>query len=862
MGTTSDQHFSKGKEVEVSGNEEGFMGAFYLAKIIESPKSTPKKRKEPKKVLIEYKTLLTDDGSGPLTELVELSNIRPLPPEDDGKPFEEGEAVDARWMDGWWTGVVRKVENSKYRVYCDNPPDILEVERKDLRLHWKWVNGKWVRPEKQQSTGSIFSSGTAVEVKLDMEKSRDVWVPAIVVRENEGSFLVKHQASENIAEGKTAQYAHVDTLHIRPTQPRFVERDYKLLEKVEYAYSSGWRVGLITKVLSGRRYNVYFKHENEDKVLSHSEVRPQAEWENGKWTIQSKDVLIASDQPEQDGASNLELAGKVENSDSAKINISEKTPRLSNASKNPLGRSTSAIERSLLDPNSKRESFTFRNGNIVRLAPSKLTKRSSAEKASSTASNQSSKILNDVTCKEAVNGMPTPMTGGEGTKFSKLSLICDQSSAKTESPLLEKTTKTKRQKVGPLDDQTSSHLKKNVKAKGVPNKGKDGNTGSAEKSSKGEAKTNAAVAPLILGLQASTNAHKKNVNDTVQGNPVISPQEIGTGGNQKRKRGRPRKLSVANVVSSAAGREQKGVESVTDQMAVDHASEKVDLIVASQDALRQKTSEGSENSFKIRELTIARDSKNITDDDQPLSTWIEGIRPSSIEESRRPSGKNVNEVNEARGGQAGDVEESPVTDCEDGGLLRESQSLPFEKKSAFWKTLESMDVFNLLPQKPHFQPLSKMKEEFREGSAIGIMITFADLFEKISALQVNGPRNAITSILGSLDDLEKHGFEITLLQSRLNALLSIKDQLSNIKEEREGHQSKVVETNNEITKIQEEKAVVEKTLAELKQRISTLEQEMKDKVSKAATLKLHSHALNECLDDIKKEFEKVASAPW
>ncbi|OMO82169.1 hypothetical protein COLO4_23189 [Corchorus olitorius] len=144
--------FAKGNQVEVSSDEEGFRGAWYSATIVESPpKSTSKKRKKP---LVQYKTLLAEDGSSPLTEYVDPAFIRPLPPqekeEDARSGFELNEVVDAGYRDGWWTGVVRKVvEKSKYRVYFDNPPDVIEFDRKDLRLHWDWIDGKWVRPEKQ-----------------------------------------------------------------------------------------------------------------------------------------------------------------------------------------------------------------------------------------------------------------------------------------------------------------------------------------------------------------------------------------------------------------------------------------------------------------------------------------------------------------------------------------------------------------------------------------------------------------------------------------------------------------------------------------------------------------------------------------
>jgi hypothetical protein len=78
-----------------------------------------------------------------------------LPPQDslkNGGVFQENEAIDASLRYGWWSGVVKKVldRGARYMVYFDNPPDVLDFDAKDLRIHLDWVDGKWVRPEMQQ----------------------------------------------------------------------------------------------------------------------------------------------------------------------------------------------------------------------------------------------------------------------------------------------------------------------------------------------------------------------------------------------------------------------------------------------------------------------------------------------------------------------------------------------------------------------------------------------------------------------------------------------------------------------------------------------------------------------------------------
>lgn len=142
----ADHRFTKGSKVEVSSDDEGFKGAWYVATIIEGPKFG--------KCLIEYETLVEDEeGSEPLTEGVLVSYIRPLQPlpADAGGCFEVNDIVDAFHRDGWWTGVVaRVVEGSgKFLVTFENPPDEIEFSRSELRVHMEWVDGKWEKPQKK-----------------------------------------------------------------------------------------------------------------------------------------------------------------------------------------------------------------------------------------------------------------------------------------------------------------------------------------------------------------------------------------------------------------------------------------------------------------------------------------------------------------------------------------------------------------------------------------------------------------------------------------------------------------------------------------------------------------------------------------
>lgn len=151
--------FSKGSQVEVSSDEDGFKGAWFVATVLKSPCSTTKRKG---KALVEYQSLLSDDDEKkPLKEYIDEGFMRPLPPAaqaTDEQSFELHDVVDAFYRDGWWKGVITKVtvledkksHSKRYTVVFENPPDQIDFGPSDLRFHLDWTNGIWVRPPKQQ----------------------------------------------------------------------------------------------------------------------------------------------------------------------------------------------------------------------------------------------------------------------------------------------------------------------------------------------------------------------------------------------------------------------------------------------------------------------------------------------------------------------------------------------------------------------------------------------------------------------------------------------------------------------------------------------------------------------------------------
>ncbi|XP_017241166.1 DUF724 domain-containing protein 6 isoform X2 [Daucus carota subsp. sativus] len=149
----SEEWIKDGMQVEVTSNDDGFRGAWYVAKIIQAPME--------KYVEVEYNELISeDDDSKKLSERVHVSFVRPLPPVGKGynEVFEVNDAVDAFYNDGWWSGVVDQVvENAKkIMVRFDDPGETMAFKRSEVRLRFDWIDGNWEKPVKKQDSGRHY----------------------------------------------------------------------------------------------------------------------------------------------------------------------------------------------------------------------------------------------------------------------------------------------------------------------------------------------------------------------------------------------------------------------------------------------------------------------------------------------------------------------------------------------------------------------------------------------------------------------------------------------------------------------------------------------------------------------------------
>ncbi|XP_021812672.1 DUF724 domain-containing protein 7 isoform X7 [Prunus avium] len=738
------QLFSVGSAVEVRSDEEGFKGAWFRATIVTSPTNLASKKRN--RALVEYKSLVTEDGSQQLKEYIDLALLRPVPPPLGDQNFEEGDVVDADYKDGWWTGVVKKVldNNSKYTVVFEFPPDLIEFERERLRLHQDWDAGKWVRPNKRE-------------------------------------------------------------------------------------------------------------------VLAVSD------------SPQNKDHVLHA----QNDSNHVEVATQLEN-----LGAVEDNPESKNSGE-------SLLEQPSYPRSIKGKKMLARNVTATDSGPSKKLKNDKAAEATLSITARHLRKMPDN--KEMLHELATVSRGVRGTRRSRKPVVSHEH-LKTES-LLEENNVTKEERDGEVDSQwvhpvtskgrrTKSPFGSRLTQAGyicaLPSqkrekeKGKEeyASVNSAGKIVQKEGISKEAEVPLTIRSKAKEKDGSlaenpcQLPNDPAQEKSMEFKQQPAGGSTHKRKRGRPRKYVDVGPQASEGVKGQNGLGQIADgNVAEDQTLEEVALHVLrgkdstdSQDASRRKTSEFPGTRCMTNEP--ARTCVGADDDDRPLSMWFGGMQhPASLGEARSsPDGNFREPVEVAR-------RESLAVDAVSGSGQDEKGGLPFVKSSPVWKAIETLEVFRMIPQTPHFRPLGQCKEEYREGSAIGNMITFSRLVEKISRLQFDEPKDAFNSILESLLDLEKYGFNVTVLRERVNNLLSVKDRQGQFQVESKDAESKIREHSHEKTKLVEEADCIAKKIIELEEKHASVKLEVVAKDLEIARLQKLADAMSETIQSARSDFEKLASAP-
>ncbi|CAN7052569.1 unnamed protein product [Brassica rapa subsp. trilocularis] len=167
-----------------------------------------------------------------------------------------------------------------------------------------------------------------------------------------------------------------------------------------------------------------------------------------------------------------------------------------------------------------------------------------------------------------------------------------------------------------------------------------------------------------------------------------------------------------------------------------------------------------------------------------------------------------------------------------------------------------------VPQRPHFSPLLECEEEFREGEAIGAMVNFTGLLEKVRDIKVHDSVSAINRIRDCFLKLEKHGFDVTAPRSRIHKILCIKECQTWALKEVQYAERMITEKGSKRRKLQDDIELVSKKIVELRRQEALLKEEKVTNEKEIARMKSHAVVLDRKVQSVEQDFMATVSPPW
>jgi len=145
--------------------------------------------------------------------------------------------------------------------------------------------------------------------------------------------------------------------------------------------------------------------------------------------------------------------------------------------------------------------------------------------------------------------------------------------------------------------------------------------------------------------------------------------------------------------------------------------------------------------------------------------------------------------------------------------------VPFVKSSPVWPLIDALDVFKKVSQQPHFRPLTKLLPSLREGTAIGLMATFASTVEDISKLSIADSIASFEEKITTLRHLEEHGFDVQFLQCSLVKLIQVKFNHTSYLTEKDQLKAQLLEKSACLSQIDERLDNEKQTMARLEEEL-------------------------------------------
>ncbi|XWS09456.1 hypothetical protein CRYUN_Cryun40dG0086100 [Craigia yunnanensis] len=701
-----------------------------------------------------------------------------------------------------------------------------------------------------------FSEGKEVEITSNEEGFKGIWFTATVLklgkRNTKGKALVRYRnLLEDDNETPLTEYVKLSFIRPLPPQPKTPgDQCFEVKDVVDAFHQDGWWIGSVSEVLDNpKRYIVSFADPPDKIEFSSSDLRPHWDWVDGKWVKSSKfqEVLVSSDCQERvelscnttkDAGTTIQL----ESSDAVKCSSKNHELCCVSSRKNEMGLLTASKE-----PAKRKhvEGATLED-DATPLHHSKKSKDGS--------------LANTLVPESDMKGTDQPRV--EGVQQENVGLLKKRGrwlKAHAECPRHPAADKMDNSKVVAASEVSEvQKMTKEVESsvtRGLP----------IECISGLVTEESCHVTKEVINLQKEHGMSRyKKEDDAKTGINRIGQPHVVLETKQ------PKVVPRISQSPSAGKDDSAGV--LEEMVSEEHTATEVESSAISVLEQAERTAVVSATDYQGKIIKVAGESGRIlheNEEESPLICYKElqlGIRNiHSVVEENNPGHIPHGFANQWNGPREKSLEivvQSPLVGMAGDNEPQEGEDLPFVKSFPMWETVESMEIFQFMPQNPHFHPLFKLKEILREGLAVGHMLNFASLVQRISTLTVADPRNLFTSILDALSDLEILGFDVKAVSDRTIDLLFMKDRHGHLQDHSKEVKLHVERYSDELTKINEEIDANYKQMRELEEKQALLLSMKGSKTSQITSLQASADVTTQDIQSVEYDFESLAGSPW
>ncbi|AQK58774.1 DUF724 domain-containing protein 2 [Zea mays] len=205
------------------------------------------------------------------------------------------------------------------------------------------------------------------------------------------------------------------------------------------------------------------------------------------------------------------------------------------------------------------------------------------------------------------------------------------------------------------------------------------------------------------------------------------------------------------------------------------------------------------------------------------------------------------------------IDSSPSSES----LLPSPQAL-FVKSSPVWHIVEAMHVFKELPQQPHFIPLQEVPPTLREGMALGMMVSFADLVKVTMEASIGNDMEWFEDKIRTISHLEANGFSVQSIQSAMTEMVKVKTEHTSYHCEIGKLSSKLVEnmaSSSRAGALLDEKdeaaARLEEELVSIRQESQKIAKEKEKIDAEVVSIKTACSGYEDLCSGVERKFKEV-----